>query len=214
MARTKLRKLQQVKELSNVFHHETENVETDILNYFNNDKEITFEIGCGHGEYTVNLAYHFPGRNYLGIDVKGSRLFKGADHADKAGIDNVAFLISRAEKLHVLFKSLKTSEIIIPFPDPHVKRRSAKHRLVSPEFLARYKYFLTPGGRIHLKTDDEMLYNYALETIEKLSLRLHINKSNLYGDEDELMIKKVRTRYEEHFLQEGRIIKYVCFGLH
>ncbi len=213
MGRKKLIKLNVIKDLENVFDFRDGDDEKNIRKYFDNDNPITLELGCGHGEYTFNLAREYPGRNFLGIDIKGSRLYNGAIDSIQYDIPNSAFLVSRIEKLPEIFSEEKIEEIIIPFPDPHVRRRSEKHRLVSPEFLKTYKSFLVEKGNIHLKTDNTELYEYALKILQKEKHNIIYSTSDLHSTDDELFIKTVLTRYEKHYVNEGRKIKYVCFNI-
>ncbi|MGD8779494.1 MAG: tRNA (guanosine(46)-N7)-methyltransferase TrmB [Ignavibacteria bacterium] len=212
MGRTKLKKLRIIKDLENVFGFREGQNEKDIRKYFGNNNPVTLELGCGHGEYTFNLAKEFPERNFIGIDIKGSRLYNGAIDSIQYNIPNAAFLITRIEKIHEVFESNKIEEIIIPFPDPHVRRRSEKHRLVSPIFLSMYKSLLTVNGKVHLKTDNTLLYEYALHILEKENINIIYSTNDLHADGQQLFIKKVYTRYEQHYIKGGRKIKYICFN--
>ncbi len=212
MGRTKLKKLRVIKDLENIFDFREDHDEKDIREYFNNKNLITLELGCGHGEYSFNLAKEYPDRNFVGIDIKGSRLYTGAIDSIQNDISNAAFLITRIEKIQEIFKSEKIEEIIIPFPDPHVRRRSEKHRLISPFFLDMYKNLLIEEGKVHLKTDNTLLYEYALKVLENGNKNIIYSKKDLYADDEQLFIKEVFTRYEEHYINEGRKIKYICFS--
>ncbi|MFC2084283.1 tRNA (guanosine(46)-N7)-methyltransferase TrmB [Bacteroidota bacterium] len=212
MARTKSKKLAKVGLFPNVFQFTGDSVEGKLKEYFGNDKNISLEIGCGHGDFSINLAQVFSNRNFLGVDTKGARVWMGAKEALDLKLKNVAFLITRAENLAKIFTSLRIEEIYLPFPDPHLRRRSAKNRLVSALFLDIYKTILVKGGKIHLKTDNEALYKYAISNIEKKGMTVYYITDNLYSSEGMEAIKSIRTSYEEHYLSEGRVIKYLCFG--
>lgn len=212
MGRTKHKKIAGVRDLPNVFDGKHADPESEILRYFNNKNLITIELGCGHGDYTINLAKEFPGRNFLGVDIKGARIWAGAKVSLELKLNNAAFLISRAEWLPEIFKNQKFEEILLPFPDPHVKRRMESRRLVSAEFIKIYKSLLVSDGKVHFKTDNEGLYNFALKNIEEAGLTIYAKSENLYTEQQNDIYTSIQTRYEKHYLREGRIIKYICFG--
>jgi len=213
MSRKKLKKIKEVRKLPNVFSREQENVEKLLREYFSNDNSFTLEIGCGHGDYTVELAAVYPERNFIGIDIKGARIYNGAIKALDSNLKNAAFLLTGAEHLDKIFTNKKIEEIYIPFPDPHYKRKSIRRRLVAPDFLKIYKSILQDDGRVHLKTDNDAFYNYALETLKENDWIIHYATSNLYKDEPPEFLHNIKTKYEKHYLEEGRIIKYICFGM-
>lgn len=202
----------EVRTFPNVFDGMNDDLESRLISFFNNHNPVTLELGCGNGEYTTTLAKKYPQRNFIGIDVKGSRIFNGAKKAITESISNAAFIICRAERILTLFKKLSVDAIWIPFPNPFPLQRSIKQRLVHPRFLAIYKNILAEGGKVYLKTDDVNLYNYALHTIteQKLSLNtftedLH-NNGYITGDE------KIFTKYESQHLSEGKKIKFISFS--
>lgn len=213
MGRTKHKKLNEVSSFENVFDFKVGNTEEELLRYFGNSNPISLEIGCGEGDYTISLAQLFPNRNFIGIDFKGARIYIGAKKALENKITNTTFLWINAEKLPEFFKNTKIEEIFITFPEPHVKRRSERKRLVSPRFLELYKQLIIQGGHIHLKTDDDFLYNYALEILNKVKATILFKSEDLYSLNALDEIKKIKTRYEKYYLNEGRIIKYVEFVL-
>lgn len=213
MARTKHKKLNEVAHLENVFDFKGGNTEEELISKFNNSNSISLEIGCGEGDYTISLAQLFPKRNFVGIDFKGARIYIGAKKALEDKISNASFLWINAEKLPEFFKITKIDEIFITFPEPHIKRRSERKRLVSPRFLEIYKQILKPGGHIHLKTDDDFLYKYAMETLLKEKHKILFNYDDLYSETGLDQIKSIKTRYERYYLKEGRKIKYIEFVL-
>jgi len=185
------------------------------ISLFKNLHPIVLEVGCGKGEYTVDLARKYPNVNFIGIDIKGERIWKGARQALEEGITNAAFLRIQAERLNFFFGLGEVSGIWITFPDPQLQQSRQKKRLTSPRFLARYEKLLTPGSHIHLKTDNTDLYEYTLEVIEELGHNLLYHTSDLYAREniDEPLIKETQTHYERIFLAGGIPIKYLRFSL-
>jgi tRNA (guanine-N7-)-methyltransferase len=180
-------------------------------NYFFNNYPVVLELGCGKGEYTVELARQFPLRNFVGVDIKGSRMWKGAKTALDDKISNVAFLRTRIELITSLFGNEEVYEIWITFPDPQVKKR--RKRLTSAGFLNSYSRLLKNNGLVHLKTDSQLLYEYTLNLIRYNRLNIKFNTSNLYnsGLNDEIL--SIRTFYERQFLEQGLNIHYLCFEL-
>lgn len=187
---------------------------------------IVLELGCGKGEYTIDLATRRPQCNYIGVDVKGARLWRGAKTATLQNMPNVAFLRTRIEFIRSVFAAEEVSEIWITFCDPQPK--SPNRRLTCPAFLDRYRAFLKPGGRIHLKTDSAELHAYTLDVIRELGLELLASTADLYGTEgrpardaqgsDESLLdapelREVRTHYENMFLEQGKAITYLAFTL-
>jgi len=213
MARTKRKKINGVRTLPNVFSKEDGDIEILLREYFANNNSISLEIGCGHGDYTVNLAQIYPGRNFVGIDFKGARIYYGAKKALDLKLPNAAFLFAGAEWLTEIFKKEKIEEIFIPFPDPHYKRKSIPKRLISLEFLKIYKSILKGDGRIHLKTDNADFYHFAVQMIEVNDWKFIYSTSNFYRDDPPEFLHNIKTKYEKHYLDEGRTIKYICFGL-
>jgi len=213
MARTKHKKLQEVTSFENVFDFKAGDSEEDLIKKFGNANPFSLEIGCGEGDYTISLAQLFPKRNFVGIDFKGGRIYIGAKKALEEKIFNAAFLWINANKLREFFKKTKIEEIFITFPEPHVKRRAERKRLVSPKFLEIYKQIIIPGGHIHLKTDDDFLFNYAMEVLNKVKANILFYTNDLYTQKELDEIKKINTRYEKYYLNEGRKIKYIEFIL-
>lgn len=181
---------------------------------FKNSNPIVLELACGKGEYTVNLGKAFPQKNFIGVDIKGHRMYNGAKLALDAGMGNAAFLRTDIEKIDQYFAPEEVSEIWITFPDPQPQLSRAKKRLTHPRFLNLYKNILRKGGTIHLKTDNTPLYEFTMEVIEDLCLPVISNTADLYKApflDDYLSIK---TTYEKIFTEKGEVIKYVQFVLH
>ncbi len=181
--------------------------------FFHNDRPIVLELGCGKGEYTVALAERDPSRNYIGIDIKGARMWRGAKTATERGMTNVGFLRTRIEFIGALFAEGEVSEIWITFPDPQLKTRRARKRLTGPMFLALYARILAPGGRIHLKTDSQHLYAYTNAVIERFGLPCEVSNPDIYGSGFADEVLSVKTAYETRFLGMGLPITYTRFGL-
>ncbi len=178
-------------------------------------RPIVLELGCGKGEYTVGLGAAHPERNFLGIDIKGARMWRGAKTATEMGLANVGFLRTRIEFIGSFFGPGEISEIWITFPDPQLKKGREKKRLTSPIFLTYYAKFLAPGGTIHLKTDSRELHDYTLRVIEANGLPCEVASADIYGEKldeaDPALLLK--TTYERRFLEEGKPITYIRFGL-
>lgn len=178
---------------------------------FGNHRPVTLELACGRGDYTIGLARRFPGRNFVGVDIKGGRLWHGAKEALEEGIGNVRFLRLFIEQLEEWFVPGEIEEIWITFPDPFLKKRDRNKRLTSPRFLEIYRKLLAPGGRVHLKTDSDTLFDYTLETLQNKGLPIGREVRDIYhtGPEDPTLA--IRTTYEQRHLEEGRTIGYICF---
>lgn len=182
--------------------------------FFNNDNPITLELGCGKGEYTVALARKYPNRNFIGIDIKGARFWRGAKTAIEEGLENVAFLRTQIELVDYAFAKAEISEIWITFPDPQIKYKRTKHRMTNPEFLAKYKQVLKPDGVIHLKTDSEYMHGYTLGLLEGLGAEILYAHHNIYTNteaSDEVV--GTQTFYEKQYLEVGKAITYMKFRL-
>lgn len=181
--------------------------------FFGNGNPIVLELGCGRGEYTVALARKNPDRNYIGVDIKGARMWRGAKTATEERIGNAAFLRTRIEFIDSFFAEGEVSEIWITFPDPQLKKQRSGKRLTSPRFLERYAKFLAADGCIHLKTDSRHLHEYTVAVAQCNGLPVSACAADLYSSgsaSDDLSIK---TAYEERFLREGLPITYLRFTL-
>ncbi len=212
MPRTKGIRIKEVKNLPNVFTSNNVNVLNELNNYWKNSNPIVLEIGCGHGDYSNALAKVNPDKNYLGIDIKGARIYTAANKALNESLKNVGFYLGKAENLLNLLNPESIERIIIPFPDPHVKRKSEKRRLISNEFFNLYKKVLSKNGIIELKTDNALIYEQALKTIRDINGKVHftldkVNIKNLESNPDYVI-----TKYEKHYLSEGRDIKIIRFS--
>ncbi|MDR2882516.1 MAG: tRNA (guanosine(46)-N7)-methyltransferase TrmB [Alistipes sp.] len=182
--------------------------------FFKNTAPITLELGCGKGEYTVGLGSAAPERNFIGIDIKGARMWRGAKTATEMGLRNVGFLRTRIEFIESFFGPGEVSEIWITFPDPQLKKGRENKRLTSPLFLARYVRFLSPGGVIHLKTDSRELHDYTRRVISANDLPLVVASTDIYGESlATTTALALKTTYERRFLDEGKPITYLRFGL-
>lgn len=181
---------------------------------FRNPNPITLELACGKGEYTVGLARQFPDRNFIGIDIKGSRIWSGATTALKERLTNACFLRIYIDHITDYFAEGEVQEIWIVFPDPYPNKPKEKKRLTAPPFLQQYRNILQPGGLLHLKTDDEKLYQYSLESIRSAGGRILRFVDDVYGrGEDHTPATRILTFYEKQHLAAGRQIKYICFQL-
>ncbi len=181
--------------------------------FFRNDRPIVLELGCGRGEYTVALARMFPVINFIGIDIKGARLWRGAKTATESAMENVGFLRTRIEFIESFFSPGEVDQIWITFPDPQLKKGRAAKRLTSPLFLGMYAKFLSPGGLIHLKTDSMKMHAYSRAVAEKNELVIHEACEDIYGSGRADDILSIRTTYEQQFLKEGHSITYLRFSL-
>jgi len=178
---------------------------------FKNDNPIVLEVGCGKGEYSVGLARKFPNKNFIGIDIKGARMWRGAKTAIEEGLNNVGFIRTKAELLESIFASGEISEIWITFPDPQMKKE--RKRLTGTRFLKLYSNLLTHDGIIHLKTDSNFLYEYTSYVIKENSLAVDVDTNDLYNSDIADDILSIRTFYEQQFLDRGIPIKYQKFML-
>lgn len=179
---------------------------------FKNDNPIVLELGCGKGEYTVGLANSFPGNNFIGIDIKGARMWRGARTAFEQNMQNVAFLRTRIEFINSFFCTDEVDEIWITFPDPHPGGRNSNKRLTSPWFLNSYRKFLKNKGLVHLKTDNTELYNFTIKVLSHNNLETIISTNDLYSERPDDILS-IRTHYEKIFLSAGLKINYVSFRL-
>ncbi len=182
--------------------------------HFKNNNPITLELACGKGEYTLGLAGAFPERNFIGVDIKGARIWRGAKTALEEGISNAAFLRTRIEQIALFFEPNEVDEIWITFADPFLKEGKANRRLTAQNFLNRYKTILKKGGLIHLKTDDPTLYEFTLDTLAAQSdFQLLYHDDDIYSKPLPMHELEFKTFYEKQHLAVGKTIKYVRFQL-
>lgn len=184
---------------------------------FKNNNPIVVELGCGRGEYTIGLAENNNQKNFIGVDVKGNRIWTGAKHAIDNNLKHVAFLRTRIDFIDYCFAENEVSEIWITFPDPQPQKTRERKRLTNFNFfLNRYKKVLKPGGLVHLKTDSTSFYEYTLEVIKENNLNLLFATNDLYNNcpPDREELTRIKTYYEKLFTEKGERIKYCCFQLH
>ena len=199
MARKKLIRFEEIKSFPNVFSE---------VEDFPKLKNVTLELGCGKGAYVLALAKIFPKRNFVGVDRKGERIWVGAKQATDEGIENVFFIKDEIRKLPEYFKKRKIEEIWVTFPDPHPANRNIKRRLISPIFLSIYRELLKKNGVVHLKTDSEILVEYAKE----LKLNFEEIREDIYGETADISdILSIQTDFENKHLKIGRKIHYLRF---
>ncbi|MFC2111116.1 tRNA (guanosine(46)-N7)-methyltransferase TrmB [Bacteroidota bacterium] len=183
------------------------------LDFFKNQNPIIIELGCGKGEYTVGLAEKYPERNYIGLDLKGARMWRGCKTSIENDMKNVAFVRSKIQNLEHIFNKDEIDEIWITFPDPQPRGSKENKRLSSPAFIDRYKNILKKGALIHLKTDDSNLFDYTLEIIAEHGHKLLFETHDLYKSGVDYDVMEFQTYYEKIFLSEGKKINYLKFKL-
>jgi tRNA (guanine-N7-)-methyltransferase len=217
---SKLEKFAEFNTLKNCFTLFFENISQGFplkgkwrSDYFNNTHPLIVELGCGKGEYTVGLAESNPTKNYIGVDIKGNRIWVGAKQAIEKNLLNVGFLRTRIDFIDHCFFENEVDEIWITFPDPQPQKPRARQRLTNKIFIDRYKKFLKPGGLLHLKTDSTGFYEYTLEVIAENNYQIVWHTNDLYkncpSDRQELI--NIKTHYEQLFTEKGEDIKYICF---
>ncbi len=222
MGKGKLAKFADMEHYKNVFQYPysvVENVPFDKKGqwreYFGNSHEIVLELGCGKGEYAVSLAEMYPEKNFIGVDIKGARMWTGATQALSLGLTNVAFLRTNIEIIDRFFNTDEVNEIWLTFSDPQMK--NPRKRLTSTYFLNRYRKFLVNGGVVHLKTDSNFLYTYTQHVVSVNNLPLLLSTDDLHNtdlsDENLKKILNIRTFYEQMWMDRGLNIKYIAFRL-
>jgi tRNA (guanine-N7-)-methyltransferase len=199
------------KEMVNVDHE----MKGKWNEFFKNDRPITLELGCGGGEYTVDFAKRFPERNYIGVDIKGARLWKGARIAHDQNLTNIAFIRTRIHNIISFFTAEeKIDELWITFPDPQPREGKAKKRLTSSEYLKKYREFAAPGCVVNLKTDSRFLFEYTLDEVVKAEgLEILTLSEDIYTDYQSGPLVEVQTFYEKMWLKDGLKIHYLQFKL-
>ena len=218
--KNKLQKFAENIEFDNLYQYSYEDLVKgiDLKNkwsekHFGNSNDLIIELGCGKGEYSTGLAERYPENNYLGIDIKGARLWRGLKTASEKDLKNVAFIRTRINLVEYLFGKDEVSQLWITFPDPHARDTKAKKRLTSPEFLKRYTSFLKKDGIINLKTDNIIVFESALDTIEEYGHEILQKTYDVYGDGLNNEVDGIQTFYEKKWLEHGTKIKYLQFRL-
>ena len=182
--------------------------------FFNNDNPIVLELGCGKGEYSVALAKANPSKNFIGIDIKGARFWRGAKTGLEENLSNVGFIRSQIELIDHIFAEGEIEEIWITFPDPQIKYKRTKHRLTNSEFLQKYKKILTPNGIVNLKTDSEFMHGYTLGLLHGEGHEvLHANHDVYKNDYSPKEVIEIQTFYEKQYLEKGKPITYIQFRI-
>lgn len=214
MGKDKLRRFAEIDTFSNVLQLDAGKPFKGQWNtgFFKNSNPVVLELACGKGEYTVNLATLFPGKNFIGIDYKGNRIWRGAKTALEDGVDNVGFLRIQIETLIAYFAPGEVDEIWITFPDPQPQLSREKKRLTSTRFLDMYRVILKPGGFVNLKTDNDDLHAYTIEKIADTALNLHVKTEDLYHSEHANEVLSIKTYYEKKYLKHNKNINYLKFS--
>ncbi len=183
-------------------------------NFFNNNNPIVLELGCGKGEYTVALAKENANKNFIGIDIKGARFWRGAKTAIENNMNNVAFLRTQVELIEYCFANNEIDEIWITFPDPQIKYKRTKHRLTNAEFLKRYKKILKPNAIVHLKTDSEFMHGYTLGLLHGEGHEVLYANHTIYKNEGAPKeVTNIQTFYEQQYLEQDKPITYIQFKI-
>ena len=222
-SKNKLKRFIQNESFSNVIQPKRQELLSKNFNYkgnwnslyFKNNNPIIIELGCGRGEYTVNLAKLNPDKNYIGIDIKGARFWRGAKTSIDEKLDNVVFLRTQIELINLVFGKDEVDEIWLTFPDPQIKYQRTKHRLTNPFFMNLYKKILKNKGIVHLKTDSEFLHGYTLGILKSFSINLIFSNHDIYKNNnapDEVI--NIKTHYEKLFLESNKNISYLSFTFH
>ncbi len=221
-SKNKLKRFKENETFANVIQPTREEAMSGIFSlkgnwrqgFFKNDLPIVLELGCGKGEYSVALAQKYPKKNFIGVDIKGARFWRGAKTALEENLGNVAFLRTQIELIEYFFAEGEVDEIWITFPDPQIKYKRTKHRLTNQAFLERYQKILKSGGTMHLKTDSEFMHGYTLGLLHGLDYEVVYANHNVYknaGSPEE--VTSIQTFYESMYLEEHKPITYIQFKL-
>lgn len=219
-SKNKLRRFKENETFDNVVQPTREEVQNDTLklkgnwrkNFFKNENPLVLELGCGKGEYSVSLAKANPNVNFLGVDIKGARFWRGAKTALEENFNNVGFLRTQIELVDHIFDENEVDEIWITFPDPQIKFKRTKHRLTNLDFLQKYKKILKPDGVVHLKTDSEFMHGYTLGLLHGLGEIIEYAHHDVYGSHGAPeAVTEIQTFYENQYLEKGKKITYIRF---
>ncbi|MCL4137011.1 UNVERIFIED_CONTAM: hypothetical protein GTU68_027367, partial [Idotea baltica] len=221
-SKNKLKRFKENETFSNVFQPTRDELVNSNFNLknnwrtqvFENDNPLVLELGCGKGEYSVALANKYPDKNFIGIDIKGARFWRGAKTAIEEGISNVAFLRTQIELIDYAFAEHEVDEIWITFPDPQIKYKRTKHRMTNAAFLQRYKTILKPEGIVNLKTDSEFMHGYTLGLLHGAGHEVLYANHNVYkqeGSPEE--VTGIQTFYESQYLEQNKPITYIRFKI-
>jgi len=218
-SKNKLKRFKENETFSNVIQPTREEITDNTFkwkgkwaSFFKNDNPIVLELGCGKGEYTVGLAKQNPNKNFIGIDIKGARFWRGAKTALEENIDNAAFVRTQIELIDELFAQNEVAEIWITFPDPQIKYKRTKHRLTNEAFLAKYKHILTENGLVNLKTDSEFMHGYTLGLLHGKGLEVVYANHDVYKNEGSPKeVLEIQTFYENQYLEKGKPITFIQF---
>ncbi len=218
--KNKLQRFAENLTFSNLFQYRYEEIVNGFFlkgkwnkEFFKNNHPLILELGCGKGEYSVGMAQRYPEKNFIGVDIKGARLWRGLKTAQEENLKNVAFVRTRIELSEYYFGQQEVDELWITFPDPQIKASRERKRLTSPRFLKRYARFLKPDAVIHLKTDALLLYDYTREVIEQGGHTLLDSNEDIYGSGMDNEITQIQTFYEKKWLEYDTKIRYLAFKL-
>jgi tRNA (guanine-N7-)-methyltransferase len=212
VAHKKLIRFKELETFSNVLQYPKE-IKGTWSSFFKNKNPITLELACGKGEYAVGLGVKYPDRNFIGVDLKGNRIWVGAKKALQNKLGNVAFLRTQIDHIADCFAKNEVHEIWITFPDPQLRTSKAKKRLTHPKFLRLYEQILVPGGRIHLKTDSPLLYRFTKTVIDLYHCTLFSDFEELYRQKELAEDLKIKTHYESLDIAQSSKVHYLCFSL-
>lgn len=221
-SKNKLKRFRENETFSNVFQPSREELVNEKYQYkgnwnkdvFKNDNPIVLELGCGKGEYTVELAKRYPDKNFIGIDIKGARFWRGAKTAIEEQIPNASFIRTQIELVDYIFEENEVDEIWITFPDPQIKYKRTKHRMTNLKFIERYKKILKKEGIMHLKTDSEFMHGYTLGLLHGANHEVLYANHNVYkleGSPEE--VTEIQTYYESQYLEHNKAITYIRFKI-
>jgi len=212
MGQKKLIRFAELLTFTNVLQY-PQGMKGNWQNQFGNQNPITLELACGKGEYTVGLSQMYANRNFIGVDVKGNRIWVGAKKAIQQGLNNATFLRTQIDKIHEYFAPGEVEEIWLTFPDPQLRTSRAKKRLTHPKFLELYQHFLIPNGTIHLKTDSPVLYNFTKLVLKLHNLSAEVDLDNVHQTEHNITELEIKTHYEGLDIAQSNRIHYLRFRL-